>query len=573
MELGQERPPAYAHSDPDTLHLPSVPTQDPQSTPVPNGVHLPDLKSLGLPASTHSRNLSNTSDNYRANLFPPSSAESQTWQNTNLHGLSFPRVPTAAPRAAADLEIGSPMDTESMVSIDEHQNNPAQPGALNSKELLAAEAIVGLGNPGMENMSSSRPPKLIFVDYAMSPSGRSNTLPPPANGFSHDTENRQEPLLSLLTSSHPWIGGTINGSLNAYSSTKAYSPRFVQYSADFLERNVANTVGSVGRRTGVERSIRRYLGERPNGEQDFHGHKRRRTDTDMMDIEKGLQTHPVRAARTRGDSDISFARSEDSLPPYDSNRSPAYEERATNGHEKSPSESHRQPHWSTRMMITTSGLGAALSETSLRSLKFCLGMMSNASNHLAKVMRALKMVLEDYDRTTNSSSAPEQMRDEKGVGSRQLLRDFEERQREEQSRRLADKIKSLCEDIWKTVKSVVEMVSTYAGGALPENASNFVRDQLLSVPGRWRATAYAEDGHASNGAGAEVRRANRMLAYAKEGLDMMEQVSMVVTSTIQSAEQWLDTFGKKRREEEGSASHDEKSANGVAMPPMMPPQN
>ncbi|KAK7555203.1 transcription factor Opi1-domain-containing protein [Phyllosticta citricarpa] len=567
MELGQERPPAYAHSDPDTLHLPSVPTQDPQSTPVSNGVHLPDLKSLGLPASTHSRNISNTSDNYRANLFSPSSAESQQWQNTSLHGLSFPRVPTAAPRAAADLEIGSPMDTESMVSIDDHQNNATQPGALNSKELLAAEAIVGLGNP----------------DYAMSPSGRSNTLPPQANGFSHEAENRQEPLLSLLTSSHPWIGGTINGSLNAYSSTKAYSPRFVQYSADFLERNVANTVGSVGRRTGVERSLRRYLGDRqPNGEQDFHGHKRRRTDTDMMDIEKGLQTPPVRAARTRGDSDISFARSEDSLPPYDSNRSPAYEERATNGegqllmaqgHEKSQSESHRQPHWSTRMMITTSGLGAALSETSLRSLKFCLGMMSNASNHLAKVMRALKMVLEDYDKTTNSSTAPEQTRDEKGVGSRQLMRDFEERQREEQSRRLADKIKTLCEDIWKTVKSVVEMVSTYAGGALPENASNFVRDQLLSVPGRWRATAYAEDGHANNGAGAEVRRANRMLAYAKEGLDMMEQVSMVVSSTIQSAEQWLDTFGKKRKEEDGSAPHDEKAANGVALPPMMPPQN
>lgn len=168
----------------------------------------------------------------------------------------------------------------------------------------------------------------------MSPPGRSATLPPSSD---QSSSQEREPLLSLVTSRHPWIGNTINGSLSAYSTTKTYSPRFVQSSADFLERNFANTVGTVGRRTGVENSIRRYLGEGAN-EVESGSHKRRRTDNDMMDIEQGLQTPPVRAARTRGDSDISSVR-EETLPPYDTERSPEYEERPfTNGHARQ----HRQ---------------------------------------------------------------------------------------------------------------------------------------------------------------------------------------------------------------------------------------
>ncbi|EKG18986.1 Transcription factor Opi1 [Macrophomina phaseolina MS6] len=564
MEVQEERPPPYTHNDPDTLQLPSVPTQDPPrvvpaaTSSATNGVHLPDLKSLGLPVASHSRSASTPLDNYGPALFPKHAVDTQQWQSPGIFPHTpLPRAPVTAPRSAAEMDIGSPMDTESIVSMDEQVNGNTHKATRSQKELLAAEAIAGLGNP----------------DYVMSPPGRSATLPPSSD---HSSSQEREPLLSLVTSRHPWIGNTINGSLSAYSTTKTYSPRFVQSSADFLERNFANTVGTVGRRTGVESSLRRYLGERAN-EGESGSHKRRRMDNDMMDIEQGLQTPPVRAARTRGDSDISSAR-EETLPPYDTERSPDYEERPlTNGHtshhgqlallngsDKQRGESSQSPHWSTRVMITTSGLGVALSEKSLRSLKFCLRLLREASAHIGTAMRALRMVLEDFERTTSSSTSNQQQTNEKGVGSRQLMRDMEEKRREEESRRLADRINTLSQEIWETLKKVCASVSQYTGGALPENASNLVRRQLLSVPQRWQAAnvASTQSGHeGERGESAEVRGANRMVAFGKEGLDMIAQVSMVVESTIKSAEQWLDSMGRKRTS--SSAPNDEKSANGL----------
>lgn len=574
MEVQEERPPPYAHNDPDTLQLPSVPTQDPLSAaplPVTNGVHLPDLKSLGLPVATHSRGASHPLDNHPPVLFPTHAVDSQQWQNGSSQHVAFPRVPLTAPRSASEMDVGSPMDTESIVSMEEQANGNPQMAVRNQKELLAAEAIVGLGNPGRQSPFTLKGALLTQADFVMSPPGRSATLPPPSDLSAQE----REPLLSLVTSRHPWIGNTINGSLSAYSTTKTYSPRFVQSSADFLERNFANTVGTVGRRTGVENSLRRYLGERPE-EEESGSHKRRRIDNDTMDIEQGLQTPPMRAARTRGDSDISSAR-EETLPPYDTERSPEYEERGTkgqsrqlalrNGSQKHRGESSHSPHWSTRVMITTSGLGVALSEKSLRSLKFCLNLLRDATAHIGNAMRALRMVLEDFERATSSN---QQYPEEKGVGSRQLVRDMEVEQREKESRRLAERIKALSQDIWETLKKVCASVSHYTGGALPENASNLVRRQLLSVPQRWQAAnaASTQNGQAGeNGASAEVRGANRMVAFAKEGLDMIAQVSMVVESTINSAEQWLDSLGRNRNNE--SFSRDEKSP--YALPTTAPP--
>lgn len=44
--------------------------------------------------------------------------------------------------------------------------------------------------------------------------------------------------------------------------------------------------------------------------------------------------------------------------------------------------------------------------------------------------------------------------------------------------------------------------------------------------------------------------ANRVLVLAREGLDMMQQVSAVVEGTIVRAEEWCERLGKKKHEEE-----------------------
>ncbi|KAJ8108299.1 hypothetical protein OPT61_g8270 [Boeremia exigua] len=216
----------------------------------------------------------------------------------------------------------------------------------------------------------------------------------------------------------------------------------------------------------------------------------------------------------------------------------------------------RRVPWSTQLIMTTSGLGVALSAASLRSLKQCLHLLRSATSHIDSVMQALKLVLSDYE------AALQQRRTTSPLSSKTAS------PKDDDVRLIADKLKSLSSDIWLTLQRVVHSVSRYTGGALPQNASQVVRTQLLSVPQRWQlagrrtadeeaaAGAHPEDAHDAEA----VRGANRMLAFAIEGLDMMGQITTVVDGTVQSAESWLARIGRPVvREERG-----EKSADGEA---------
>jgi hypothetical protein len=125
------------------------------------------------------------------------------------------------------------------------------------------------------NTCKRRNAPLTQTDFVRSPThAPSQTVSPRTNTImstsTRDAELETEPLLQLFASKHPWVGGSVNASINSsmfvYNTTKHYSPRFVQYGANLVERNIAtpvvNTVGTVGRYTGVEGGLRRYLDER-----------------------------------------------------------------------------------------------------------------------------------------------------------------------------------------------------------------------------------------------------------------------------------------------------------------------
>lgn len=365
-----------------------------------------------------------------------------------------------------------------------------------------------------------------------------------------------EPLLSLITSNHPWLGGTINNSISAYNATKGYSPRFVQYGAELIERNVGspmvNTVSSVGKRTGMEQNLRRYLGEVGRRSRDLEqgdsdaARKRQRVEspgTDAMDIDSA----PA-ASRRRGGSQSSYT---ESLPAYDDQRSPSYEESptttttTTTGKNADSNTQDRRVAWSTQLIMTTSGLGVALSATSLRSLKLCLGLLRGATTHIDNVMRALKLVLEEYEAALRNRHPQHAQYDAEKQPPTTTITTTDSDDNDDVSR-IASRIKALSADIWQTLQSVVASVSRYTGGALPQNASQVVRTQLLSVPQRWQLA-----GRTTQGEGEEVRGANRMLAFAKEGLDMMGQITTVVDGTVRSAETWLGRIGRRPEEEGG----------------------
>lgn len=330
---------------------------------------------------------------------------------------------------------------------------------------------------------------------------------------------------------------------------------------------VVNTVGSVGRITGVESGVRWFLGNRrPSTQENDEGSNKRRkvrtnSDSDMNQsyphdpypvFREHSQHHPRRTSQVS---------TSDSLPAYDDHRSPEYEAPGQALIQRSDEPTSPGGSWHSRLVLSTSGLSVAMSEESLRSLKYCLGWLRWANEHIGKVIDALKAALEQYDQgsTSNAGSITEGWT-YPGSGKENASGQLVVRNEQERSE-LNAKIAELKKDVLKTLKDVVDIVSKYAGGALPENARVLVRRHLTSLPQRFRLanTASAKASRSGEHDDREVTEgANRVMLLAKEGLDMMAQVSGVLDGTIVSAEEWCERLGRKKRE-------DDEKANGAAV--------
>lgn len=203
-------------------------------------------------------------------------------------------------------------------------------------------------------------------------------------------------------------------------------------------------------------------------------------------------------------------------------------------------------------MMSTSGLGVAMSEESLRSLKYCLSWLRWANDHLSKVLVSLREVLEQWERSqaqsTEQASAPDM-----GTSHQSSSTQAEPESASDQTI-VSQRIQALKGEVLQTLKKVVDIVSKYAGGALPENARVLVRRHLTSLPQRFRiASTSTAPTKSSQPASETVTSAHRVMVLAKEGLDMMSQVSGVLDGTIVSAEEWCDRLGRRRPAQENHA--------------------
>lgn len=312
---------------------------------------------------------------------------------------------------------------------------------------------------------------------------------------------------------------------------------------------MVNTVSTVNRVTGVEGGVRWFLGgRRPSHHQPIDtesanqgASKRRKVNDNDMDIDTDRNVsrdpylvHRDLQHRERRPSQGSMA---ESLPAYDENSSPSYE-----AHQALVPRGPVSPGstWQSRLMLSTSGLSVAMSEESLRSLKYCLGWLRWANMHIGNVINALQAVLADSNGTTPETLANV---DEADKGALVIRTDAERAA-------INAKVAELKSDVLKTLKDVVDVVSKYAGGALPENARVLVRRHLTSLPQRFRLASGNTQPRDDGSEEAEVREgAHKVMVLAKEGLDMMSQVSGVLDGTIVSAEEWCERLGRKKREE------------------------
>lgn len=382
---------------------------------------------------------------------------------------------------------------------------------------------------------------------------------------------RPEPLLQLLTTAHPLIASTVSN----YHNTKNYSPRF-KSGAEYVEgylTPLAKTVNRTARRTGVEGGVRWFLGGRrhaaPTSEPESatNSKKRRKVGApDGEDAEDGTgaaDTSPPTPKSARRSS-VSTV---DTLPAYDELRSPAYSETA------GPPAAQNQAAWQTRLFMSTSGLSVAMSSESLKSLKYCLKWLRWTNGRMDKAIGSLKDALEEYESACNTQA---RLAEGKADDKDQMMEGADggpgTKTPEEARTEIANRIQVIKTDILKTLQEVVTTVSKYAGGTLPENARILVRRHLTSLPQRFRLATMNENPSTPNGDakdnGSALREgAQKVLVLAKEGLDMVTQITGVLDGTIVSAEEWCERMGKKREPEDETMILDEKAPLAIATEP------
>ncbi|EPS39797.1 hypothetical protein H072_6252 [Dactylellina haptotyla CBS 200.50] len=377
----------------------------------------------------------------------------------------------------------------------------------------------------------------LRADFVSSPKSVPNS--PPAKKEEKREERRQESMMEMIQGQNTLLGTAVRAGRSVYRGGKRYSPRF-KYGAEMVERAAApmtSVVSYAARTTGVESVLRRNFEARrlsssatssqsspshsqPSSSTSSHATKRRKTQFEDggMDVDSAS---PTSSSNERG------AEREDQLT-----HKPATDVVSLN--------------WQRRLMLSTAGVGVALSEESLKSLKYCLAWLRWANDHLDKVIMALRGVISEYDSENKSRQRQVNGNHANGEASKED---------EERSLQLQHKIDNLRKDVIGTLKRVVDVVSTYAGGALPENARVVVKACITNLPRRWALAAKDDpsaNGANGNGMAMVVRReeaGKRVLVLAREGLEMLHQVSAIVQLTLERAEDWCERLGRKRPEE------------------------
>ncbi|KIX99317.1 uncharacterized protein Z520_04893 [Fonsecaea multimorphosa CBS 102226] len=412
--------------------------------------------------------------------------------------------PLSAHRSSADSHKRASIDIDMMRSDDRSTRAGSVLSGMSIEDMEAAETLNNLSQKYHSPRQShqQQPPTLV----------QSHT--------SFDSD-QPEPLLRLFTSQYPWARPLINGSLSAYKTTQSYIP-----GAEWTERNVGLPIaGTVARISGVEGGLRWALQPKRDG----------RPSNKPSDVEKGYSDVSSDGTH-RPTSEAGYP---DSLPAYSAgDRSPPYTEQQVLL--KSRDDRQPPPGWRQQLMVSTSGLGIAMSEESIRSLRYCLSWLRWANGRLGEAIQNLKNLLERWDEGVTPGEQPPTM----------SVANVTQTQEERRQAALSARIAALKADVLQTLKHVVGIVSAYAGGALPQNARELVHRHLISLPQRFslanRAGGEEDPANGTGPASSEaVKSGRRVMVLAQEGLDMMTQVSRVVNDTLVSAEGWCEKLGKR----------------------------
>ncbi|TFK66239.1 Opi1-domain-containing protein [Pluteus cervinus] len=164
------------------------------------------------------------------------------------------------------------------------------------------------------------------------------------------------------------------------------------------------------------------------------------------------------------------------------------------------------------MLLEAGGLSAALSDESMRRLRYCLSWLQYATAHIDAQILILRDFTASLQPLSPRSPTASTHSRHSSNGSDQIS--------VAHMRTLTD-VRS---DIVNTIRQVVDVVSKYAGGALPEPARTRVRGFILKLPQRWANRAGVPSPNATlPGEGGEQKERESVTAAAASGVGVRRQ--------------------------------------------------
>ncbi|KAF9547035.1 Opi1-domain-containing protein [Agrocybe pediades] len=188
------------------------------------------------------------------------------------------------------------------------------------------------------------------------------------------------------------------------------------------------------------------------------------------------------------------------------------------------------------VLLEAGGLSAALSEESMKRLKYCLQWLQYATAHIDAQILILRDFTASLQPLPSTSSHPQPR---PAISPEQLRR-----------------LTAVRKDLVQTVRQVVDVVSKYAGASLPEPAKKRVRGFILKLPQRWASVAKQQAGGVGVGPGGDAMGMSMGLGDM-ERQDRPEASSSTVAAAAGTGTGVVRRAGGHRR-----AAHRERGVDG-----------
>ncbi|GAA5909223.1 hypothetical protein JCM6882_003770 [Rhodosporidiobolus microsporus] len=297
-----------------------------------------------------------------------------------------------------------------------------------------------------------------------------------------EAEQQQDPRFMARVSQLPYV----SGGLEWYERSKA-SSRVVKLGADLVESSfsaVSRPITNNVQLGGLDDFACRQL-DRIGAPGSSPGRKSPASQQQQLEEElrgRSSETIPVRQSATGSE------RGEGEMPPPSSTDHGQQRASSTSGAGGQVATVSQRSRWQT-VLLEAGGLGAAVSEESLKSLRYCLQWLLYATAHLDHQIATLRDFILSL-RAHNRHSSPS--------SSHALV-----------AASASAHLSQIKHDVVETIRKVVEVVSKYAGAALPEQAKRYVRQTILSLPVKWASAIEGRPGGPVTAAARARRRRER----------------------------------------------------------------